>query len=314
MLNNVCILGSTSHISKGLICNFLCSGSSHLHLFTTSPSVVSRFIQDYYSHFAERCTIYTGYDQFESQQYDVVINCTGVGTQKRLSGDFTKYFTVGEKFDNMVIEYLQNCSPDTLYISFSSGAVYGGSFTEPATEWTGNNINVNHVEKEDYYSICKINSEAKHRAFRHFRIVDLRLFSYFSRFIDISEGYFITDIIDSIRNNKVLLTDPNNIVRDYVHPDDLFAMIMKCCEVTMINDAYDVMSARPIEKFELLKYFSRQFGLKYQLNESITIAGPTGAKAIYYSKFDKAHSLGYQPTFTSMDTIIGESKYLLHCY
>lgn len=308
---NISILGATSHISKGLIYNFLCSGTSHLHLFTTSPSIVSRFIQSIWAAYEKRYTIHDGYHEFELFSYDVVINCIGVGTQKKLCGDFTKYFTVGEKYDNMVIQYLQKKSSKTLYISFSSGAVYGRSFTKPVTEWTENIIKVNHVAQEDYYSICKLNSEAKHRAFSHLKIVDLRLFSYFSRFIDISDGYFITDVIDSIKNNKVLVTDSSNIVRDYVHPDDLFAIILKCCEAENINGAYDVMSASPVEKWEILKYFSNTYGLKYRLSDSINSTSPTGTKNVYYSKFDKISSLGYQPALTSIDTIVQESKYLV---
>jgi nucleoside-diphosphate-sugar epimerase len=307
----ISILGATSHISKGLIYNFLSRGMSHLHLFTTSPSETYHFIKNICSTHAKRCTIHAGYHEFASCSFDVVINCIGVGTQKKLCGDFTKYFTVGEKYDNIVIEYLQNHSPEALYISFSSGAVYGRSYAKPVTEWTQNIIKVNHVAQEDYYSICKLNSEAKHRAFSHLKIVDLRLFSYFSRFIDISDGYFITDVIDSIKNNKVLVTDSSNFVRDYVHPDDLFAIILKCCEAENINGAYDVMSASPVEKWEILKYFSNTYGLKYRLSDSNNSTSPTGTKNVYYSEFDKVSSLGYQPTLTSIDTIVQESKYLV---
>ena len=316
MINNkavkaVCILGATSHISKGLICNFLCKGTSHLHLFTTSPTITSRFVQSICTDHKERCTIYDAYHQFESELYDVVINCIGVGTQKRLCGDFTKFFTVGEKYDNMVIEYLQNRSPETLYICFSSGAVYGRSFAEPVTECSENNIKVNHVTQEDYYSICKLNSEAKHRAFKHLRIVDLRLFSYFSRFIDTSEGYFITDVIDSIINSKELVTDSNNIVRDYVHPDDLFAIVMLCINAGNINDAFDVMSTMPVDKNEILKYFADNYGLKYSVAYSIFCCSSTGDKNIYTSKYNKLAVLGYNPAFSSMDTILLESSHLL---
>lgn len=308
---SITILGASSHIAKGIIYNFQLSGKSHLHLYTTSPKQTFSFVNDICKLPEKSFTIHGGYDEFTTQQHDVIINCIGVGTHNKLHGDFTKYFTVGEKYDNMIIEYLLNFSPETLYISFSSGAVYGRSFAKPVTEWTENNIKVNHVEREDYYSICKLNSEAKHRAFSDLRIVDLRLFSYFSRFIDMSEGYFITDVINSIKNNKALITDSNNIIRDYVHPDDLFSIIIKCCAMKKINDALDVMSSKPVDKLELLGYFAKDYGLKYTIVDSLSEYSPTGLKNIYYSEYQKISALGHHPSHSSLDTVMLESRYLL---
>jgi len=314
MFNNnyvVCIFGATSHIAKGLIHNFLCKGMSHLHLFTTSPLATSSFIQSLCPAHEKRYAIHNGYQEFESFTYDVVINCIGVGTHKKLCGDFTRYFTVGEEYDNMIIKYLDNQSPETLYISFSSGAVYGRSFTEPVTKCTENQIKVNHVAREDYYSICKLNSEAKHRAFGHLRIIDLRLFSYFSRFIDLSEGYFIADIINSVKNNTLLVTDSVNIIRDYIHPDDLYEIVLASIKAGKVNDAFDVNSAAPVDKQKILKYFSDNYGLKYittTLSEGI---GATGEKKIYYSKYNKLSVLGCQPAYSSMETVMRESSLIL---
>ncbi|WP_203978742.1 NAD-dependent epimerase/dehydratase family protein [Geobacter sp. SVR] len=246
-----------------------------------------------------------------SKKHDVIINCIGVGTQRKIRGDYTKYFIVGEKFDNMIIEYLQNYSPETLYINISSGAVYGRSFTGPVSEWSENALTVNHIMQEDYYSICKLNSEAKHRAFSHLKIVDLRLFSYFSRFADISDGYFITDIIDSIKSNKKLKTNTTNIIRDYVHPVDLCSIVHICIQINNINDAYDVMSTKPVNKTEILDYFSKNYGLKYSIDSSIVEQTPTGVKDIYYSKYFKIAKIGYIPSYSSLDTVIQEASYLL---
>jgi nucleoside-diphosphate-sugar epimerase len=309
--STITILGAFSHIARGLIFNFSRSVKSHLHLYSTSTSQTYRFVKDVCKLSEDFFTIHGGYDDFATQHHDVIINCIGVGTQKKLCGDFTKYFTVGEKFDNLVIEYLQNRSPESLYVSLSSGAVYGRSFAGPVTEWTENHIKVNQVAQEDYYSICKLNSEAKHRAFSHLRIVDLRLFSYFSRFIDLSEGYFITDVIDSIKKDKVLVTDPANIVRDYVHPDDLFAAILACMHAGSLNDAFDVMSSKPVDKLELLRYFENCYGLRYRVDSSLSVQSPTGSKNIYYSEFPKISALGYHPSHSSLDTVIQESRYLL---
>lgn len=307
----IAILGSTSHIAKGLIHNFLQDGGCNLYLYTRSEDKVRTFLGTIRRPSEMECIIYEGYKDFSKCSHDVVINCVGVGTMDRLGGDYTKYFMVTEEYDNLAIGYLCNGRPDTLYISFSSGAVYGRNFSAPVEENTINCIRVNHVTAEDYYAITRLNSEAKHRAFTGLRIVDLRLFSYFSRFIDLTDGYFMTDVINCILNKKVLVTDTVNIVRDYVHPEDLFSIIRKCIDVARINAAFDVTSAKPVEKRDILDYFSCQYGLKYEMRESLNQASPTGPKNIYCSKYPNAANIGYRPNFSSMDAIRQESEYIL---
>jgi nucleoside-diphosphate-sugar epimerase len=310
--SKIAILGSTSHIARGLINNFLKHGEFSLYLYTTSPNKVISFLSLIGKNVNDDCVIREGYNDFlKRAHYDVVINCIGVGTLNKLKGDFSKYFTVTEEYDNLVISYLRNNHPDTLYISFSSGAVYGRRFSAPVEENTVNSIRVNHITPQDYYAIARLNAEAKHRSFKNLKIVDLRIFSYFSRFVDLNDNYFIVDVMNSILNKKVLVTDNLNIVRDYIHPEDLFSMIRKCIDAGKINEAFDVCSSKPVEKKEILDYFSLEYGLKYEISQAFSYKSPTGSKNIYCSNYNNAVCIGYKPIFSSMDTIKEESKYIL---
>lgn len=308
----IAILGSTSHIAKGLINNFLNGGEVSWHLYTRSPDKVRSFLDAIGKSPGKNCVIHEGYKNFTKFSHDVIINCIGVGTLNKLRGNYTNYFMVTEEYDNLVIGYLHNNCPNALYISLSSGAVYGREFSAPVEENTVNSIKVNHVTNEDYYSIARLNSEAKHRAFKDLNIVDLRIFSYFSRFIDLADNYFITEVLDCILNKKVLVTDNVNIVRDYVHPEDLFSIIRKCMDAGKINVAFDVTSAKPAEKREILDYFLLEYGLKYEIGRSLSHVSATSSKNIYCSKYNKALGIGYKPKFSSMDTIKQESKYILN--
>lgn len=310
--SKIAILGSTSHIAKGLINNFLNSGDFSLNLYTRSSDKVHSFLGAIGKSPDKDCVIHEGYKNFMKSSHDVVINCVGVGTLNKLRGNYTVYFTVTEEYDNLVIGYLCNSCPNAFYISFSSGAVYGREFLAPVEENTMNSIKVNHVTTEDYCSIARLNSEAKHRAFKDLNIVDLRIFSYFSRFIDLADNYFITEVLDCILNKKVLVTDNVNIVRDYVHPKDLFSIIRKCMDAGKINVAFDVTSVKPVEKREILDYFSLEYGLKYEISRSLSNVSATGSKNIYCSKYNKALGIGYKPKFSSMDAIKEESKYILN--
>jgi nucleoside-diphosphate-sugar epimerase len=306
----IAILGSTSHIAKGLINNFLLRREHILHLYVRSSETIEAFLAITGRTDDAVCIIHEGYEDFLNSSYDVVINCIGVGTAKKLKGNFPLYFTVTEEYDNLVLRYLGS-HPHALYISFSSGAVYGRGHTTPVGEDTLNLVKVNHLAPEDYYGIVRLNAEAKHRALQHLNIVDLRVFSYFSRYIDLADGYFITDVMEAILHNKVLLTDSTNIVRDYLHPDDLFAMVMKCIQAGRINLAVDVNSSCPVSKKEILDYFTAEYGLKYEERVFTENASATGAKSNYYSTCNLASQMGYIPQFSSIDTLKDEARSIL---
>lgn len=310
----IAIMGATSHIAKGLIYNFLQNGEINLHLYIRQIEKVSparSFLKSIKKDAPKYCVIHKGYNDFLKCSYDVVINCIGVGTMSKLQGDYTKYFTVTEKYDNLVINYLKN-HPNVLYIGFSSGAVYGREFLEPASENTVNPIRVNHIVPEDYYTITRLNAEAKHRAFKNLNIVDFRLFSYFSRFADLEDDYFIVEVINCILNKKVFKTNKINITRDYVHPKDLFSVIKKCIKIGKINGAFDIVSRKPASKWEILDYFSSEYGLKYKIVSNLSYSSATGSKNKYYSISKNAIRLGFKPKFTSMEAIKEEAKYILN--
>lgn len=311
MKKNIAILGATSHIAKGLIYNFLKSDGFCLHLYARSASPVEDFLTSLGKLSSQDCVVHEGFFDFPKHNYNVIINCVGIGTLNKHKGDYAAYFTVTEEYDNLIIAYLRRHS-HALYVSFSSGSVYGRVFSAPAEENTVNCINVNHVGKEDYYAIARLNAEAKHRAFKNLNIVDLRLFSYFSRFIDLTDGYFITETLNCVLGKKTFNTNDVNFVRDYVGATDFFSMIKKCLSAGKINAAFDMTSAKPVGKKEILDYFSSEYGLTYKIDPGLNYISSTGSKDAYYSKYFNAARIGYKPVFTSMETIKKESKFILN--
>ena len=307
----IAIFGASSHIAKGLIDHFLRSGGCRLHLYTRSPDKVRVFIQSLGIPAGWHCAIHNGYQDFNKNSYDAVINCVGVGPLNKMKGLYSSYFTVTEKYDNMVIGYLL-AHPETQYICLSSGVVYGRGLAGPAEGHTRNCLEVNRVALEDSYAIVRLNSEAKHRSFTGLKIVDLRVFSYFSRYIDLTDGYFITEVLNAVLNKTILETDRVNIIRDYVHPADLFEIVQKCLRAGRINVAYDVSSTEPVSKRDVLNHFKTAYGLKVHLNCSMKCASATGAKNVYCSKFNKASEIGYRPRYSSLETLKREARYILN--
>lgn len=303
----IAILGATSHIAKGLIYNFSKKAYSELFLFARSIDRLREFLK---SIECEKNFYLKGFDELNKERYDVIINCIGISSASDFKERVSSYFRLTEQFDNLALDYL-NDHPDTLYINFSSGAAYGTDFRVPADESTYSKWDINHISEADYYGIVKLNSETKHRAFKDLNIVDLRIFGYFSRFINLESRFLLTEIIACVREGKEFITGPGNIVRDYVHPKDISLLIDACIAKRTLNDVFDVYSLKPAAKFEILDYFSREYRLEYAVREGVNIFTATGSKNNYYSVNKRAEKIGYIPKLTSMDCIIQETNAIL---
>ena len=158
MKKKIAILGATSHIAKGLMLNFIQNKEDKLFLFARLPRKVRNFLEAH--SLGSHRHIYD-FKHFRREKYDVIINCVGVGTPAKVKEASGEVFKLTEEFDNMILGYLRRY-PDTLYINFSSGAVYS--------------ISVDDIKPEHYYGIAKLHQEAKHRALRKLNIVDIRVF------------------------------------------------------------------------------------------------------------------------------------------
>lgn len=307
MSTRIAILGATGHIAKGMIHNFAQNKKYNLFLFARSPERLRNFLAGIDGKGEIKVL---DFKQINDNGYDVILNCVGIANTNKLKNEISSIFRLTETFDDLVLDYLKD-HPKALYVNFSSGAVYGTDFNSPVDETSRVQLDINHIEPSQYYGIAKINSEAKHRALNNFNIVDLRVFAYFSRFINIEANYFITEVIRCVQSKKELITNSKNLVRDYAHPKDLFTLVEKCIIKHTLNDVFDVYSKRPTTIFEIIEYFKKKYGLQYAIEDRVEVSNITGDKDIYYSNNRKAQSIGYSPKFSSLDCIIEESKPLL---
>lgn len=307
----IIILGANSHIAKGFIYNFFKHGNISLYLYTRSVEKTKKFIDSLDKNKSTEIIIKEGYAEDIVYGCDLLINCIGVGTPKNLKRDYSPWFSTLEKFDNLCLNYLQK-NTEALYISLSSGSVYGKDFPSPVIKDSTNSIKVNNINIDNFYSIAKIYSEAKHRSYSNLNIVDLRIFSYFSRFMDLEEGYFLGDIINSVLNKQTLLVGENNIIRDYIHPEDLSNIVLKCLKIHKLNTAFDLISKAPTNKNEILNYFSTEYGLKYEIKNNLKFLNSSGIKDTYCSNYNNvADILNYSPKYTSLETIALETKNII---
>lgn len=306
---NIAIFGATSHIAKGLIYSFINNTDYFLYLFARNISGVADFIENN-SLKSNKYEVFT-FDRINNTHYDVIINCIGIGDPEKLEEAGNSIFFLTESYDKIILDYLKNHA-DTLYINFSSGAVYGTGFNKPVDYKSSTEILINNIGDKDYYRLAKLYSEAKHRSLKEYNIVDLRIFSYFSRFIDLSTKFLMTEIVNSIKRNDILVTNNLNIVRDFIHLSDLFALINCCIRKRNINDVFDVYSKAPVEKFKLLDILNDKFGLKYKVEDLVSVVNATGLKSVYFSENKHAVDIEYEPEHTSIETVIYELEKILN--
>jgi nucleoside-diphosphate-sugar epimerase len=302
---NVALFGSTGHIGKNLISYFLKDTNFKLFLFSRDTAKFKSLGIS-----LSETVSFNPYDDFEKNEYDVIINCMGISNPNELIKNQSPLFEIVEFYDNLILNYLKN-HPTTFYINLSSGAVFGRDFPFPVDDNSMSTFQINKIDKGETYSLSKIYSESKHRCLPDLNIVDLRLFGFFSRFIDTNSGFFISELIKAIKNNSEFITDKQDVMRDYVDPSDFYELIKNCIHQKKINDVFDVYSKKPISKFKILEEFSNKFELKFHITNFFESVSPTGLKFFYYSLSRKATKINYIPQFSSLESLLNESSFIL---
>jgi len=305
----IAILGATSHIAKNLIYYFLKDSRYKLFLFSRRNESVHAFLVP-----LEKATIPTvqSYDGFSLEEYDAIINCVGIADPRKQKADPYESFLVTERFDNLTIDYIK-AHKGCRYINFSSGAVFGTEFQEPVGDNSTATFRPNALGTADCYRIAKLNAETKHRCLSDLPIVDIRVYSFFSRYIDLDAGFMLSEAARCILDGRPFRTNASEIVRDYIAPNDLFSFVSRILAGGPANAVVDMRSTRPVRKSELLESLAKNFGLVIEMMYC-DIQTVSGMKSEYYSTSGQAESLfGFEPTCNALKCVGTEMEALLAC-
>jgi len=287
----IAILGATSHIARDFAARFRSRAGAELHLF--GRDAASR-----------------PYSRFGQDKYAAIINFVGVGDPTRARAMGADIFSVTREFDLLALNYVRR-HPGTRYIFLSSGAVYGHGFSECVTADSLAHIPVNALLPQDYYGAAKLYAEALHRG-RAESIIDIRVFNYISRSMDLSARFLIADMINAAREGSVFKTSDRPLVRDFLHPAD-FCQLVECCLAAPLgaNLALDCYSQEPISKEALVHLMATEFGMRYEITAAVDIVNATGDKPNYFSCNRRAAALGYTPAYSSHRAIREEVAAIL---
>ena len=304
---SIAILGATSQIAQDLISSYSMHGNCDLFLFARRPDAVTRWLETngLQRHQAEH------FDTFGAdRQFDAIINFVGSGNPAQVAAMGASIFDVTMDYDGMALEYLRS-HPSCRYVFMSSGTAYCSGFEKAADEYTRAEVPINNLQPQDWYAVAKLYAECRHRALPTLPIVDIRIFNYFSHTQDISSRYLITDILRAIRSGETLVSSPDNIIRDYIGPDDLYQLISLILAAPPANDVLDCYTRAPVDKMTLLSAMQEQFGLKYEIRTAPAGINATGIKMNYFSTNRRAEKYGYVPSSTSLETVLHEARLTL---
>lgn len=297
----IAILGASGHLSKCAFWALAQDKENKFFLFSRSKTR----LQQLYSQFPQSKKMYfEGYERFTEFDYDLIFN--GIGNWDSKDQESNHIFQVTEYYDNLIMDY-QTIHPKSISIHISSGAAYANDFKHPVDNDTKTAICINHFTVGDYYSIAKINSEAKHRAFSNLNIVDIRLFGFFSRYMSLEYPYFLSGLIRSAKEHHTFKAVGGDFWRDYIHMDDFAILLHKIAEQKVINTAIDAWSKAPISKNEIIRLFVEKYNLQIETDMAGKIS-KTGLKPYYYSK--QQNDI-YIPKYTSLETIEHELDYFM---
>jgi nucleoside-diphosphate-sugar epimerase len=304
----IAVLGATSQIAKDLILSFSTQEDHHLNLFARRPDCVKKWLDNV--GLAERYLV-DEFGGFGAQEFDVIINFVGVGNPAQTAAMGASIYDVTLQYDELALNYVRH-HPECRYVFLSSGAAYGSCFNSPVDVGTKGIIDINNLQPQDWYGVAKLFAECRHRAHPELPIIDIRVFNYFSRTQDMNARFLITDIVRAIRDNTVLQTSAEYMVRDFIGPSDFYQLIKAILTSPANNDVLDCYSKAPIDKPTLLAAMQDRFGLKYEISKTNASVNATGSKSHYFSLNDKAKNYGYHPALSSIDSILIEAESLIN--
>ncbi len=298
-MSRIAIFGATSQIARDFIDR---SGGTHeLLLYARRPEAINGL----------SVLPFADYGRIS---HDAIINFVGAGSPAKIKDMGSTIFDVTQEFDTLALSFVKK-NKSCRYIFLSSGVASGRSFLteDPASsEEIKDLTNVAAVAPQDYYSAAKFQAESRHSALADLPIVDIRVFNYFSRSSNLSDRFFITDLIRALKDKTVFKTSAGLMVRDYMHPDDFHQLIELILTAPPTNKVVDGYSRSPIDKITLLKEMEARFGLRYEITEANPpIVNATGAKPYYYSTGHNAADFGYKPKYSSVEGLIKEISALL---
>ncbi len=230
----------------------------------------------------------------------MLLNFIGGGDPYRVREQGREIFCASLAYDQMLIDYLA-LNNETLYINMSSGAVRE---IEEIKFSEGSELNFSAVtmgfDNVDPYTLSKFSLECRHRMLDAFKVVDLRIYGYFSLGFDATSSFFLGDIYRAYATGSALKTTKVEIVRDYVGERDVFNAISCIYKHSgFLNRPFELYSMGAVKKSELIN----QLKLNVEYTDERVDYEPAKKRYDYQPKDRSLGRLNYSPSCDSFNLV-----------
>ncbi len=286
----IAILGATGYVGRSLARLWSGQRSDRLFLFARSPEAL--VTESWPAHVTCQSL-----DRFNASEFELVVNSIGAGDPARVEALGSEIIDITRLWDE---RFLSTKSPNTRYVFLSSGAVHGSRLDQAIDEVAAPKPN---VASNSPYAQAKIDAEVRHRLKSDWPILDIRIFGFADASVPQSGTYFLSDLARCVARRELLVTSPEDMIRDYAGAAELSALIAAWETSGTRNGAFDLYTQCPVAKSELVDLAVSRYGLEVRYQSQIR-SSPTGKKPVYVSASRRAASeIGYEPRRRAIDVV-----------
>lgn len=297
----IALLGSTGQIGRGLARTL--ADAHELALYARRTDVMQAWV-------ARHCSAASVHDlgEFPAGRFDLIINAIGDGVPGKIRAAGSDMLGITEHFDRQCLDHLKRGTARS-YIFMSTGCVYGKDYAA-ARAPSPHPLDPEDFGADDAYPRGKRLAEVRHREMADVPIADIRIFGYVSEEIGLDDDFLLSEILRALVHGTVFETSPYDMVRDYVGLADLTELIERLIAAGVPNGAYDIISARPTTKFEVIAALEEAHGFRTAVCDQAPPV-PCGHVPVAISRDAAARALGHEPQRTSLANVLATAAALV---
>jgi nucleoside-diphosphate-sugar epimerase len=293
------IIGATGHIGASLASLLASRDCVSLALYARRPDRVRALAAKWVPRAVVTVHALENEATIDLADCDVVINALGLADPAAVAAVGDAIIGLTLDWEERLRSALRAC-PEALYVYLSSGAVYGPLVDGPARADARVSFAANGMAPSEAYGRAKFMAETMHRGWSHRRILDIRVFGFVSAAITTSDGFFLSELFLALAQGTPFSTGSHDLVRDYVGPQEILALIDCAAASGTLNEAVDIYSASPVRKFEIIEAL-RDLGLVCNI---ASVDGPPTTRRQYFTTMNRASQLGYLPHRTAREIVV----------
>ena len=247
-------------------------------------------------------------DFIRAPECDVIMNFVGLGAPARIANESNGLLALDQSVDEACMA-LVRLNPKATYLYLSSGASYGSDFSKPATDHSELPDDSKFELPRDMYGWVKRSTELRHRQAKHHKIINLRIFGYASRNMDVDAGFLLSDLAKSLLTQAPVQITSDKTIRDFINPEYFFKIVEFCISNELPNTSIDLVSSKPVDKTEIVDALVAEYKLNVEWVKPSSSSN-SRLKENYYSLSNRLTEFGFSYPASALEMVLEEFRNL----